>query len=119
MVPTDAHRDDKGRDGAMIVTPALLAAIKEVAEAAVKVIAMYGPLADKAQSPKSTHAPTESQMFSPTVLIQVLSMLPQLVNAVEAILASDGAHTIESAVKVLLDHNTPGQPNAPALAPKT
>lgn len=77
------------------------------------------PLVDEAQPPKATPAPTENSMFNPTVLIQILSMLPQLVNAVEAILASDGAHTIESAVKVLLDHNTPGQPNAPALAPKT
>lgn len=77
------------------------------------------PLVDKAQPPKPTPAPTEPQMFNPTILVQILSMLPQLVQAVEAILASDGAHTIESAVKVLLDHNTKGQPNAPALAPKT
>lgn len=49
--------------------------------------------------------------------LQLMTMIPALINAVEAIMASDAAHTIESAIAVLIGHNTPGQPNAPALAP--
>lgn len=55
--------------------------------------------------------------MNPMIIVQVLTMMPQLINAVETILASDSAHTIEAAIKQLIAHNTPGQPNAPALAP--
>lgn len=55
--------------------------------------------------------------MNPMILVQIFTMVPQLVSAVEAILSSDAAHTIESAIAALISHNTPGAPNAPALAP--
>lgn len=59
--------------------------------------------------------------MNPAILIQFFTAIPQLIKAIETIMNSDAAHTIESAVKALINHNTPGQPNAPALgfdAPK-
>ena len=50
-----------------------------------------------------------------SILIQLFTMVPQLVQAVQAIMSSDAAHTIESAVQDLIKHNTPGQPNVKAL----
>lgn len=55
--------------------------------------------------------------MNPAILIQLFTAIPQLVKAVQAILNSDAGHTIETAVGALIHHNTPGQPNAPALAP--
>lgn len=54
--------------------------------------------------------------MNPMILVQIFTMIPQLVSAVQTIMASDAAHTIESAVQELMQHNTPGQPNSPALS---
>jgi len=51
------------------------------------------------------------------ILVQLFTMIPQLVAAVQTLMASDSAHTIESAVGALMQHNTPGQPNAAVLGP--
>ena len=59
--------------------------------------------------------------MNPAILIQLFTAIPSLVQAVQTILNSDAGHTIESAVGALINHNTPGKPNAPALgfdAPK-
>lgn len=50
-----------------------------------------------------------------SILIQLFSAVPSLVQAVQTILNSDSAHTIESAVEALINHNTPGQPNSKPL----
>lgn len=54
--------------------------------------------------------------MNPMIIVQIFSAIPQLVQAVQTILSSDAAHTIESAVEELISHNTPGQPNSPALS---
>lgn len=71
------------------------------------------------QVPRTSPIPQskEPTMFNPMILVQLFTMMPKLVQAVQAILASDAAHTIESAIEVLTGHVTPGQPNAPALGP--
>lgn len=53
--------------------------------------------------------------MNPAVLIQLFTAIPSLIKAVETILQSDQAKTIEDAVKALINHNTPGQPNATPL----
>lgn len=50
-----------------------------------------------------------------SILIQLFTMVPQLVQAVQTIMSSDAAHTIESAIQALIKHNTPGQPNVKSL----
>ena len=50
-----------------------------------------------------------------SILPFLFTTIPQLIRAVEAIMASDAAHTIESAIEALISHNTPGQPNEPSL----
>lgn len=52
-----------------------------------------------------------------TIVTQAMTVIPQIVTAVQQIMASDAAHTIESAVEELIAHVTPGQANSPALAP--
>lgn len=54
--------------------------------------------------------------MSPAILIQLFTAIPSLVKAVEEIMGSDAAHTIESAVQELINHNTKGAPNSPALS---
>ena len=62
--------------------------------------------------------PQEPTMpFNPLILVQLFTLIPQLVQAVQTIMASDSAHTIESAIGTLMAHNTAGQPNASALSP--
>jgi hypothetical protein len=56
--------------------------------------------------------------MNPAILIQLFTAIPSLVQAVQTILNSDAGHTIEGAVGILINHNTPGKPNAPALAPE-
>lgn len=53
--------------------------------------------------------------MNPMILVSLFSAIPQLVQAVQTLLSSDAAHTIESAIAALIAHNTPGQPNATAL----
>lgn len=50
------------------------------------------------------------------ILSRVMKVLPTLTAAVQSILASDSAHTVETAVAELCSHNTPGQPDSPALS---
>src|ERR1700749_3794407 len=50
-------------------------------------------------------------------LVQLFGMIPQLVRAVQSILASNAGQTLEGAIQELVKHVTPGQPNSPALAP--
>jgi len=50
-----------------------------------------------------------------SILVQLFAAIPQLVQAVQTIMNSDAAHTIESAVQDLIKHNTAGAPNAKAL----
>ena len=57
----------------------------------------------------------ENPKMNASILVQLFSAIPQLVQAVQTIMNSDAAHTIESAVKQLIQHNTPGQPNAKPL----
>jgi len=54
--------------------------------------------------------------MNPAILTQLFTAIPSLVKAVETIMNSDAGHTIESAVTELINHNTPGQPNSPALS---
>ena len=61
--------------------------------------------------------PQESSQMNPMILVQLFTMIPQLVAAVQAIMSSDSAHTIESAVQALTAHNTPGLPNVAVLGP--
>lgn len=53
--------------------------------------------------------------MNPAIIIQLLTAIPSLIKAVETILQSDQAKTIEDAVKMLINHNTPGQQNVAAL----
>jgi hypothetical protein len=51
------------------------------------------------------------------IIFQIATALPSVIKAVQTILASNEAHTIESAVSELIQHNTAGQPNSSALSP--
>jgi hypothetical protein len=51
------------------------------------------------------------------IVSQAMTLIPKIVEAVQQIMASDQAHTIESAFEQLVKHVTPGQPAAPALGP--
>jgi hypothetical protein len=51
------------------------------------------------------------------IIFQIATALPSVIKAIQTILASNEAHTIESAVGELISHNTAGQPNSPALSP--
>lgn len=51
------------------------------------------------------------------LVFQLASAIPSIIKAIQAIMASDAGHTIETAIETVIKHNTPGQPNAPALAP--
>jgi lysozyme family protein len=59
--------------------------------------------------------PQETTAMNPLIIVEILSKLPTLVKAVQDILASNAAHTIESAVMEWTNHNTKGQPNSAAL----
>lgn len=50
------------------------------------------------------------------VIFQILTTLPAIVKAIEALLASKEATTIEQAIATLINHNTVGQPNSPTLS---
>ncbi len=52
-----------------------------------------------------------------SIAMFLMANLPKLIDAVRTILASDAAHTIETAIAELLHHVTPGGPASPALAP--
>lgn len=49
------------------------------------------------------------------IISQAMTVIPQVVAAIQQIMASDGAHTIESAVEQIISHLTPGMAPAPAL----
>jgi hypothetical protein len=49
------------------------------------------------------------------LLSLVFSSFPKVIQAVQEIMASDAAHTVETAFKEWFDHNTKGAPNSPAL----
>jgi hypothetical protein len=51
-----------------------------------------------------------------SIIIQIVSAIPTIVKAVEAILSSDAGKTIEQAITEVIHHNTPGQPNSPSLS---
>jgi hypothetical protein len=51
------------------------------------------------------------------IIAEAMKVIPQVVAAIQQIMASDEAHTIESAVQDIIHHLTPGGPAAPALAP--
>jgi lysozyme family protein len=73
----------------------------------------------QAEFPVTTPQPQPQEtIVNPLIIVEILSKLPTLVKAVQDILASDAAHTIESAVAEWAGHNTKGQPNSPALSPK-
>ena len=42
------------------------------------------------------------------IIFQIATALPSVIKAVQTILASNEAHTIESAVSELIQHNTAG-----------
>lgn len=48
--------------------------------------------------------------------MSIFAQLPTVITAIQAIMNSDAAHTVESAVSEWVNHNTPGQPNSPALS---
>jgi hypothetical protein len=52
-----------------------------------------------------------------SLFFQLASALPAIIKAIQTILASNEAKTLEDAVSVIISHNTPGQPNSPSLAP--
>lgn len=52
-----------------------------------------------------------------TIVMFLMSNLPKLIDAVRTIMASDAAHTIETAIAELIGHVTPGGPASQALAP--
>lgn len=51
------------------------------------------------------------------IVSAVMTTLPRIIAAVQQIMASDAAHTVESAVEELIGHVTPGAANSAALAP--
>lgn len=53
------------------------------------------------------------------VIFQILTTLPSIVKAIEAILASKEAQTLEQAISAIISHNTPGQPNSQTLSQGT
>ena len=51
------------------------------------------------------------------IFSQLMTIIPNLISAVQEIMASNAAHTIITAIQELLAHVTPGQPNSKALSP--
>ena len=51
------------------------------------------------------------------IIAEAMKVIPQVVAAIQQIMASDEAHTIESAVQDIIHHLTPGGPAAAALSP--
>lgn len=49
------------------------------------------------------------------IIAEAMKVIPQVVAAIQQIMASDQAHTIESAVQMIISHLTPGAPPASAL----
>lgn len=52
-----------------------------------------------------------------SIITEAMRVIPQVVAAIQQIMASDAAHTVESAVEEIISHLTPGGPAAKALAP--
>jgi len=50
------------------------------------------------------------------IIMQASASLPKVVEAIQQIMASDAAHTVESAFQAWFDHNTAGGTAAPALS---
>ncbi len=50
------------------------------------------------------------------IIIQASASIPKVIEAIQQIMASDAAHTVESAFQAWFDHNTAGAPGAPALS---
>ena len=50
------------------------------------------------------------------IIAEAMKVIPQVVAAIQQIMASDEAHTIESAVQDIIHHLTPGGPAAAALS---
>ena len=74
--------------------------------------------------PSAPPSPTPTQgdftvnpMTVITIMSQLFTIMPKVVQAVQTIMNSDAGHTIESAIAELIGHNTPGQPNSAALGP--
>jgi len=84
--------------------------------AAQKMVTAHPIITTKPQVPPQP-LPQDTSAMNPMILVQLFTMIPQLVAAVQTLMASDSAHTIESAVGALMQHNTPGQPNAAVLGP--
>ena len=57
-------------------------------------------------------------MLSFSNVVMLIQTLPAVVQAVQQILASDAAKSLEQAVADVINHVTPGRPNSPALAPE-
>lgn len=55
-------------------------------------------------------------MFSFSTVQLLFSELSKLVPAIEAIMASGEAKTVEDAIGALINHATPGKPNSPTLS---
>lgn len=55
-------------------------------------------------------------MFSFSTVSMLLSQLPTLITAIEHIINSGEAKTVEDAIGTLINHVTPGKPNSPALS---
>ena len=53
----------------------------------------------------------------PTWIFTLFTELPAVVSAIEQILATDAAKTVEQAIGELVSHITPGKPNSAALGP--
>lgn len=54
-------------------------------------------------------------MFSFGTMTMLFTQLPAIVSAIEAILSSGEAKTVEDAISALINHITPGKPNSTTL----
>jgi lysozyme family protein len=91
---------------------------ERIRAAALRMVAEAPPQPNPNLAPISQPQPrTQEITVNPMILIQLFTAMPKLIQAVQTILASDAAHTIETAVLALMGHNTPGEPNVPALGP--
>lgn len=52
-----------------------------------------------------------------SIITEAMRVIPQVVAAIQQIMASDAAHTVESAIQEIIAHLTPGGPAAQALSP--
>lgn len=54
-------------------------------------------------------------MLNFTNMFTLFTQLPAVITAIEAIITSDPAKTIENAIEEFVNHITPGKPNSPTL----